>query len=288
MSRRLHRGPVALFLVVGLVGCAPPRIRIEHLRPPNLVLPEAATIAVDAVADDRKLDGDQVFDAVAEGMFGGFAQKLNKWAAIPVMRAELEQALQRAGRAASDPAAASYTLVAKPLKWSFQMRKSFFEGPGRLDVRLELRPTGAPDAKPVWAETYWARHDGEELAVMRTDARHIARMFVEELYPTRITELVEMDDSDPAVRDGVELCKRGRFDAAFEAFFAAVRANPGSAAALYNLAVLQEARGNHDEAERLLVEAGRLAPHERIDLALSRVRRAREDAKGFPPAPAGQ
>ena len=92
---------------------------------------------------------------------------------------------------------------------------------------------------------------------------------------------VELDDSDPNAEPGIELCKDGKFDAAYVAFSEASSRSPGSAPLLYNLAVLAEARGEYNLAESMLGRATGLEPKALYFEALDRVRRARGDSEAL-------
>jgi len=54
---------------------------------------------------------------------------------------------------------------------------------------------------------------------------------------------------------------------------------PNSAPALYNLAVLDEARGDYDKAEQLLLSATRISSKPMYYAALERVRAARVEVE---------
>jgi len=113
---------------------------------------------------------------------------------------------------------------------------------------------------------------------MARSSRALAGAFLRTLQPTRISAVVELDDSDPITEPGIALCEDGNFEAAYLAFSEAATRAPKSAPVLYDLAVLAEARGDYDLAESMLTRATGLEPKELYFSALERVRRVRKDS----------
>jgi tetratricopeptide (TPR) repeat protein len=70
-----------------------------------------------------------------------------------------------------------------------------------------------------------------------------------------------VNESDEKVEQGKELFMDGDVEAAEATYREALRMKPGSATALYNLAVLLRVTGRVDEARSLLIEASGLGEH---------------------------
>ncbi|MBI3183159.1 MAG: tetratricopeptide repeat protein [Myxococcales bacterium] len=268
--------------VVTSFGCTP-RIRIEWSRPARFQLAPDQRIALQVEADGVGPSATNVLDA-AIGFTQG--QVLNKWVAVEAVRNEMDAELRRAGLNLVDRPQADLVLRARPTDWSYQLdeKKDVKSGVGRLDVRIDVLDARNPNAPPLFGSSYWAKggaaNIGEPEAMLRASKR-LAGVFLSDLRPHRVSAEVELDDSDPIVHPGVTLCKEGLFDAAYSAFSDAVARSPQSAPALYDLAVLAEARGSYDEAEGLLTKATGISPKPLYYRALERARGAREDAKSL-------
>jgi tetratricopeptide (TPR) repeat protein len=229
-------------------------------------------------------DAKEVEDIVKRGFV---AQRMNRFAPVPHLQAELSDALVRAGYRVSPADAAEVVIQVVPTRWVFQMdpAKAFIGGDGRLDVKIDVREARAgPEVPALFKESYWATQSvgvaGEEAALQRT-ARTVARMLLAETRPSRVSARVELDDSDPAVRTGIALCRQNQFRAAYEAFSQAVSANPESAPALYNFGVMAEIQGHYDLAESSIRRATQLSPRAIYFTALERVHKARADAEAI-------
>lgn len=267
---------LALALMV-VAGCTP-RIRIEWSRPARFVLPVEHPIALSVEVDGAAPTGENVVDA----MIGlGQGQLLNKWLAVLPVHSSLEGQLRRAGHNLVDPRSAALIVRVRPTRWSYQ-RDQKGSGSGRLEARIEVIDPRNPAGQPLFADRYWATGGGGKIGepeAMARASRALARAFLATLQPSRVSARVELDDSDPITEPGIELCKRGEFEAAYLAFSQAATQAPSSAPVLYDLAVLAEARGEYDLAESMLARATGLEPKALYFSALERVRRAREDAE---------
>lgn len=247
-------------------GCSTPRIRIEHTCPPCIALESDATLGLETVVDPAGAS------AVAE----------------PV-RGELARHLQRGPYPFVDVPSAKVIVRACPTVWSYEGPPLLLPGQnGRwyLRVRIEVRRASAPSLPPISSATYWSRvHAPGEGQAIAQAADMVADRFLADLRPSRICNVVNMDDSDPRMATGIELCECGQFDAAYSAFSdLAVRA-PDSAPALYNFAVLRESRGEYDEAEALLLRATMIDPKAIYYVALERVRAGKRDAEALGKTP---
>lgn len=263
---------VAAFL---LIACGPPRIRIEWSRPAQFVMPVEQPVAIEVVPDGTPPDVNTVVDAIDAV---GRGQILNKWVAVPAVLGELHAQLNRAGHKVVDAPAAEVIVKVKPTRWSFG------NNGGRLDALVWVVAAKDPNGPALYQDTYWATGGGGRVGEPEALARashQLALAFLRTLQPQRVSAKVELDDSDPAAEVGVSLCKDGQFEAAYQAFSDGVTQHPESAALLYDLAVLAEARGDYDLAESMLSKATGLAPKKLYYSALERVRGARADAEAM-------
>ncbi|MFZ5468815.1 MAG: tetratricopeptide repeat protein, partial [Myxococcota bacterium] len=277
----------AVGLSLALVAGCTPRIRLERSRPAAVQLPIDQPIALQVETDGTAPSATNVMDAVI-GVTQG--QVLNKWLAVEPVRNELRVQLQNAGYRLVEPAQAQAVVRVRPVRWHYQLeqQKNVMHGSGRLDVKLELLDAKNPAAPPLYSATYWgtgsAKNLGEPEAMLRA-AQRVAGVFLRDTRPSRVSAVVDLDDSDPITEPGIELCKSGQFEAAYAAFSDAVARAPQSAPALYNLAVLAEARGEYNEAESLLQRATAISPKPLYYSALERVRGAQQDAQAMQGSP---
>lgn len=285
MSVRL-RVALTFALLVTAAACTP-RIRIDRMQPPRLQLAPNQPVALMVEADGAAPSATNVMDT-AIGITRG--QILNKWLAVEPVRNELNAELRRNSFSVVDRGSAQWVIRVKPVSWHYELRLNDDNtgrvGTGRLDALVEVRPANDPNAAPIFADTYWARSHandlGEPEAMLRA-SRRIAQLFVADTFPQRVYANVELDDSDPAVKPGIELCQSGKFEAAYAAFSDVVARSPDSAPALYDLGVLAEAKGNYDEAEAVLLKATKIASKAIYYDAIERVRQARADAQALQP-----
>ncbi len=264
-----HRSswPLGIALVLLAQGCSTPRIRIEHTCPPCIALESDATIGLETVIDPAARPA-----AVAE----------------PV-RGELARHLQRGPYPFVDVPSAKVIVRACPTQWSYEGLPLLLPGQNGqwyLRVRIDVLRASPPTAAPLSSSTYWAKvhAPGEGQAIARA-ADMVADRFLADLRPSRVCNIVDMDDSDPSMATGIELCECGRFDAAYSAFSDLAARMPDSAPALYNFAVLRESRGEYDEAEVLLLRATKIDPKAIYYVALERVRAGKRDAEALGKTP---
>ena len=256
---------IVLFLLVQ--GCSAPRIRIERSCPPCIPLESGATIGLELVIDPAGRP--EIPDLV---------------------RSELERHLQRGPYPLVDARTAKVVVRACPTEWSFQWPFPPLPGQnglGYLRVRIEvLRANSPPNTPCLYSSTYWAKvHLPDEIGALARAADMVSDNFVADLRPSRICNVVDMDDSDPRMETGITLCEHGQFDAAYSAFSDLAARAPDSAPALYNLAVLKESRGEYDEAEALLLRSTKIDPKGIYYIALERVRAAKRDAEALGKTP---
>lgn len=275
------RSLLVLLSALVLTSCTP-RIRLEWSRPARFEMPASKRVALDTDLEGVRPTASNVLDAVVGASQG---QLLNKWVAIEPLRGELADALRQAGYQVVPKAQADLLLRVKPTAWTFQpgdKQAGRPSGQGRLEADVEAFDPKKPREPALFSSGYYANASASnvgELESMAKAAKNLALRFMEDTRPSRVSQSVELDDSDPITKPGVELCKKGRFEGAHEAFSHAVERSPRSAPALYDLAVLTAARGNYDQAEELLLRAAQLEPKPMYYEALERVRNARADQK---------
>ena len=273
---------LALAAGLGLLAGCTPRIRIDSTRPARFKLAPSQRIALQVETDGVAPTATNVLDAVI-GVTQG--QVLNKWLAVEPVRNELGTQLGNAGYSVVEGAVADVVLRVHPTSWTYQLDRDVHHlgsGTGRLDARIEVLDAHNANAAPLFADSYWARGSaslGEPEAMLRA-AQHLAGAFLSDLQPSRVSARVELDD-DPVTAPGIDLCKQGQFDAAYDAFADAVSRKPDSAPTLYDLGVKAEARGAYDQAETSLRRASGINPKPFYYTALERVRRARKDAEAL-------
>jgi len=279
---------LGVVLFVAGTGCSTPEIRIERSCPACISLPPNAKIGVLVTAEDlpgaRKTGG--VIESIIDASTGQFLTR--RAAAEPVWR-ELDRHLRFGVNPVVAPGAADILVRARPTQWSYRGPIPPLPGQhgnGHLRVYIEVIHAKTPDAAPIYATTYWSKVEApdEPLAMAKAADRLVDR-FVLDLKPSRICNVVEMDDSDPRVETGITLCKCGQFEAAHTAFSDLAASAPDSAPVLYDLAVLKESRGEYDAAEALLLRATKIAQKPIYYTALTRVRAGRADAEALGSAP---
>ena len=263
-----HRAswPLGIALLLLSQGCSTPRIRIERSCPPCIPLESDATLGLEIVIDSA----------------GGPA------AAEPV-RFELTRHLQRGPYPLVGVSAAKVIVRACPTQWSYEGPLVLLPGQNAqwcLRVRIEVLRPNSPNTATLSSSTYWSKvHAPEEGQAIARAADMVADRFLADLRPSRICNVVDMDDGDPRTATGIELCECGRFDAAYTAFSDLAARAPDSAPVLYDLAVLKESRGEYDDAEALLLRATKIDPKAIYYVALERVRAGRRDAEALGKTP---
>src|SRR5262245_38416689 len=253
---RMLLGLVLLLMVVS--GCAPSVIRLTWSRPPLLRLSPGQRVAVEVVK-------------------GGKVDR-----AVESLRVELAGQMRNMGFQGVDKVANAEVVVRMaPTAWSYQQEPA---GRGRLDVTVDVLDSRSTTGQVVFHDGYWAAPDSAEQLgeseVMVRAAGLVVERFLEDLRPQQVSSKVEMDDSDPIVGPGLELCRNNQFEAAYLALAQALNKKPNSAAALYDLGVMAEVRGSYEEAEDLLKRATEISPKPIYVAALERVRSARADNAG--------
>lgn len=263
MSHR-NKWCLGFSLLLLLESCSTPRIRIERSCPACIPLDSEAKIGLEVAIEN----------------FPGAADSVGR---------ELGRHLQMGAHPFVDARAADVVVRARPTEWSYQIPIPPLPGVngfGHLRVRIEVIRAKSPDVPCIYSSTYWSKvhAPGEQLALARASDM-VADRFVADLRPSRVCNVVEMDDSDPRVETGISLCECGEFDAAYAAFSDLAPQAPTSAPVLYDLAVLKESRGEYEGAEALLLRATALKPKAIYYIALERVRAARQDAEALGRSP---
>lgn len=279
---------VGFALLVAAAGCGAPQITIERSRPACIQVGSEAKIAVRVTTEgdppERKTKA--LVDAAIDAAGGQF---LNKRAAAEPLWRELERELGRGVNPVVDLASADFIVLAHPTEWSYEgpiLTQPDNPGHGHLRVHIDVVRANSPGEKPVYGSTYWSKVEApDETRAIEKAAHLLAERFTADLRPSRVCNVVEMDDSDPRTSTGISLCRSGEFEAAHTAFSDLAAGAPGSAPALYDLAVLKESRGEYDEAEALLLRATKIAQKPIYYSALARVRAARVDAEALGSAP---
>jgi hypothetical protein len=90
-------------------------------------------------------------------------------------------------------------------------------------------------------------NDPEEMLLEQAAAVAIGR-FLGEVTPRRVARRVQLDDSEEAMKPIIDVAVAGNLARAADEFLAYSSANPNSAAAAYNLAVVLDAMGRYSEA----------------------------------------
>jgi hypothetical protein len=109
--------------------------------------------------------------------------------------------------------------------------------------------------------------------LLRDEARELADDIAGAITPHEYADYVRIDDSEPALEPVVKLMKDGQLPAARSALEAHLAANAGSAAAAYNLGVLDEADGNLAAARTRYAQAQGLSAKSLYADGLERVAR---------------
>lgn len=270
---------VATLLVT--TGCAgAPVIHLTWSRPPLLPVTPAQKVALDVSKGNAAVTPNAAMGTVL-GLVQG--QVMNQDMSVEALRAELKGQLQNMGFAVVDKSQADVVIKVVPTAWEYQLQ-GLTSGRGRLDVRVDVFDLHGTAGQTIFHDDYWARdagdHLGEPEVMVRAAGRVITR-FLEDLRPQRVSAKVEMDDSDPVVGPGLELCRSNQFEAAYLALSQAVNNKPSSSAALYDLGIMAEVRGSYDEAEDLLRRATTYSQKPIYFSALERVRAAKVDAAGM-------
>jgi len=264
---------IALFVFAQ--GCSVPQIRIERSCPPCIQLEPGSKIGLEVLAE-----------GVDDGAGG---RLLSRPAASELVRRELDLHLRREANPLVDPRVADVLVRACPTHWSYDGPVILLPGQNgtwHLRVRIEVLRANSPNTPCISSSTYWSKvHAPDEVQAIARAADLVADRFVADLRPSRICNVVEMDDSDPRVETGITLCRRGQFDAAYSAFSDLAARAPDSSPVLYNFAVLRESRGEYDEAEALLLRATKVEQKAIYYIALERVRAARRDAEALGKTP---
>ena len=109
--------------------------------------------------------------------------------------------------------------------------------------------------------------------LLRDEARELADNMAAAITPYEYADYVRIDDEEKALEPVVKLMKDGQLPAARAALQAHLQANPGSAAAAYNLGVLDEADGDLAAARAHYAQAQGLSPKSLYQDGLERVAR---------------
>ncbi len=277
MFQPFSRFSLVVSALVITSGCAH-NIRIERTRPARVNLSTDRKIGVQVEAAPPVPGGPNLTEAANTVLAFTQGQVIQPEMAVEPVRTELYRGLQQSQFTLVDASGADTLVRVIPTEWKYRGPPPLQRGSGSgtLHIRLELLDGKNKDAPRIFTDTYWASVNApnEAEAILRA-SRKVAQVFIEDLQPVRVWDKVELDTTDPVTKPGVELCDQGRFDGAHAAFSDAVARSPNSAPALYNLAVLDEARGNYDRAEELLLNATRINSKSIYYVALERVRAAK-------------
>ena len=117
-----------------------------------------------------------------------------------------------------------------------------------------------------WHETWdsplgYAPFDGKE--VMAKAASANALSFAYPWTPQNVSFTAQLDESNPALKPGIELSNKKDYEGAYTAFEAAAQADPKLAGAFYNMGVMREIQGKDEEALELYRQAHGLNPNEK-------------------------
>jgi tetratricopeptide (TPR) repeat protein len=96
-----------------------------------------------------------------------------------------------------------------------------------------------------------AKKDG----ALEDAARTVVYRLLTDITPRYVTKYIRLDDEDEAQKPIIEVARNGNVPRAITEMEAYTQANPQSAAALYNLAVMLDATGRYEEALDLYTRA---------------------------------
>lgn len=271
---------IVLAATLSASGCVHKHsVRMDWVQPPRLTLPEGASVFVDGQA--APVHGSDVVDGMLRGDLGQVVRQMAKGAALPMLEAEFKESLAQRRLLSVENGRAQYALRLTPTSWAYSHSgRTALDGTGKLDVRVTVLDEQKPTAPPLYEDIIWGRAGSRGLGegeAMRHCAEAIADEFLNLFKPATRSGWFELDDEDPAVENGIELAREGLLDGAYDAFFAAVRANPQSAPAVYNFGVITGAKGNLDEAERHMTHATTLQQKRLYYRAIDIVRSARRE-----------
>lgn len=262
-------------------------MRMDWTQPPLLTLPEGASVFVDGQA--APVNADNVVDGVLRGSLGQVVREMAKGGTLPTLEEEFRRVLVKGRFQLAEKGRSQYVVRLTPTAWNYSRSgRTGMNGHGKLDVRVTVLDAANPDARPLYQDIIWGKAGsmgmGEPEAVRRAAAA-IADEFLTVFAPSSRSGWFELDGEDPACEPGIELAEEGLVDGAYDSFFQAMRANPGSAPALYNFAVMTGVKGNLDESERLMTEATKIQQKKLYYRAIDIVRSARQqrDAASAPP-----
>ncbi len=104
--------------------------------------------------------------------------------------------------------------------------------------------------------------DEERQQALEDAARHAALAAAELITPRRVRESIALDETAPALEEGLSLLDGGRLAEARALWEAEAKKNPKSGPLHFNLAVACEALGDRKAAEKYYTAARQLAPQE--------------------------
>jgi hypothetical protein len=284
--RRFWSFGIAFLALTG--SCSTPKIWIERTRPPCIQLDPREKVGLEMLVGN--VPGSGKIEGLTEAVVGGLGGRiLGRQATAEAVLRELGRHLQKGANPVVDPTVADVLVRACPTQWSYEGPTLLLPGQNglwHLRVRIEVIRANSPNAPCLSSSTYWSKvHAPDEVQAIAKAADLVSDRFVGDLRPSRVCNVVEMDDSDPRVETGIKLCRCGQFDAAYSAFSDLAAKAPDSPPVLYDLAVLKESRGEYDEAEGLLLRATRMEQKPIYYIALERVRAGRRDAEALGKTP---
>jgi len=266
-------------------GCAgAPVIRLTWSRPPLVPIRITQKVGLDVGKGSASAT---VTPNAAIGTIIGLTQGqvMNKDMSLEALRIELKGQLENMGFTVVDRSEAEVIVKVVPTAWQYQLQPgTLTSGRGRLDIQVDVLDLHGAAGQNLFHDGYWARASGDHLGepeVMVRAAGLVITRFLDDLRPQQVSSKVEMDDSDPVVAPGLELCRTDQFEAAYLALAQAVNKKPDSSAALYDLGVMAEVRGSYEEAEELLRRATTYSQKPMYFTALERVRSAKADVSGL-------
>src|SRR6185369_14908603 len=146
-------------------------------------------------------------------------QVMNKDMSVDALRIELKGQLENMGFAVVDKSQADVIIKVLPTAWEYQLQPgTLTSGRGRLDIQVDVFDLHGTASQAIFHDGYWARNSGDHLGepevIVRAAGRVVTR-FLEDLRPQQVSAKVEMDDSDPVVGPGLDLCRSNQFEAAY-------------------------------------------------------------------------
>ncbi|MEW6367875.1 MAG: tetratricopeptide repeat protein [Acidobacteriota bacterium] len=293
--------PVLPILALILTDCAP-GMRISRFRPARYNLGATRKLALLNVRGPAEATGvvaaELAEQIVSKGVFELYSRVPQSVEIVIIPGRDVVQNIERVrdlvpteAYIAADVARWEYTEreIEEKVKENDQEVKKKFRVP-HAGVAVNFQVIEATSGRLVVLREYTAGQDGQKFEpgkpgpkqadLLRSACSDVVGSFLYDITPRWVTEKIVLDEVDPALKDGVELCKRGMLDEAASSFRNVLQTYPGSSGATYNLGVLAEVSGDHALAEEYYRKAIDIDPKPLYQKALQNLQRrvAEEEA----------